>query len=34
MNMLNVCGCGQGEGWAMRPTLMFEGVNKVSVGEF
>ena len=31
-NMLNVCGCERGEGWAICTRLMLEGLNKVKVG--
>ena len=31
VNNINVGGFGQGEGWAVWPTLMFEGVSVKSV---
>ena len=30
---VNVGRCGQGEGWAVLPTLMFEGVADLNVGQ-
>ena len=33
VNNINVGGFGQGEGWAVRPTFMFEGVTDLNVGQ-